>query len=140
MCLKYKRFWLLPKYFLNYEFTVQAIRALYQLKNIQHSYLVFRKKGKKTRAPTVKVDTDQIHDLAVWCRDHAQSIFKLMDPEHNTKTKIDDDWDATYEYAKEIGMAFPDLQSLKKRMRRWRLILKGYRDDSQDTGTQYAFL
>ena len=57
-----------------------------------------------------------------------------MDPEHNTKTRIDDDWDKAYEYAKELGMAFPDLQSLKKRMRRWRLVLKGYRDESHDTG------
>ena len=104
------------------------------------SYLIFRDKGKKKRAATVKVEKGQLHDLAVWCRDHAQSIFKLMDPEHNTKTKVDDDWDATYEYAKELGMAFPDLKSFKKRMRRWRLVLKGLRDDSHDTGTQCAFL
>ena len=57
-----------------------------------------------------------------------------MDPEHNTKTQIDDDWDAAYEYAKELGMAFPDLKSFKKRMKQWRLVLKGQQDRSHDTG------
>ena len=85
--------------------------------------------------PYVRISDGQMAAFAYWCRDYGQALFDPMDPILNPGHIVNSVWDSAFDKCKDLGINFPDKNSLKRRMHCWRMALRNHHIESKETGT-----